>query len=150
MTQPSKNEGEKIFVSGAPGPVGAYPHARREGDFLFLSGIGPRKPVTNEIPGVTYNAEGKVIDHDIEVQTRSVIANVRTVLEGAGASLEQVIDILVFLTDMARDFQGFNRVYAETFAEIGPTRTTVEVGALPTRIAVEFKVIAKIEPPKRK
>ena len=144
MTRAPKKDSEKIFVSGAPGPVGAYPHARREGDFLFLSGIGPRKPGASAIPGVTLNADGEVIDHDIEVQTRSVIENVITVLQGAGASLEDTVDILVFLTDMKRDFQGYNKVYAEYFAEIGPTRTTVEVGALPTPIAVEFKVIARL------
>lgn len=134
---------EKINASKAPEPVGAYPHARREGDFLFLSGIGPRKPGTKEIPGVTMDADGNVIDHDIEIQTRSVIENVKAVLEAADSSIDQVIDVLVFLTDMKRDFAGFNKVYAETFAPIGATRTTVEVGALPTPIAVEFKIIAK-------
>ena len=143
MSLEPKKDSRKYFVSGAPGPVGAYPHARREGEFLFLSGIGPRQPGSDQIPGVTLDGQGVVIDHDIALQTRSVIENVQRVLEGADASLDQVVDILVFLTDMKRDFQTFNKVYAEYFSEIGPTRTTVEVGALPTPIAVEFKVIAR-------
>ncbi len=140
MTEP---ENGRIHAGNAPEPVGAYPHARREGAFLFLSGIGPRKPGTSEIPGVTFDDEGTVIDHDIEAQTRSVIENVTEVLAAAGSSLEKVVDVLVFLTDMNRDFSGFNKVYAETFAEIGATRTTVQVVALPTPIAVEFKIIAR-------
>lgn len=134
----------QINTNKAPEPVGAYPHARREGNFLFLSGIGPRKPGTKEIPGVTFGENGEVIDHDIEAQTRSVIENVKAVLEASGSSIEKVVDVLAFLTDMKRDFAGYNKVYAETFAPIGATRTTVEVGALPTPIAVEFKIIAKV------
>ena len=134
---------EKINTNKAPEPVGAYPHARREGDLLFLSGIGPRKPGTKAIPGVTFDENGDVIDHDIELQTRSVIENVEAVLEASGSSLDKVVDVLVFLTDMDRDFTGYNKVYAEFFTSVGATRTTVAVTALPTPIAVEFKVIAK-------
>jgi 2-aminomuconate deaminase len=134
---------QHIHAEGAPEPVGAYPHARREGDFLFLSGIGPRKPGTREIPGVTFNDEGEVIAADIRAQTRSVVENVTAVLQAAGSSLDKVVDVLVFLTDMKRDFEGFNQVYAETLGRYGPTRTTVAVNALPTPIAVEFKIIAR-------
>jgi len=126
-----------IRTDKAPKPVGPYPHARRVGDFLFLSGIGPRKPVTGEIPGLLPNGT-----HDIEVQTRAAIENVKTILEEAGSSLEKVLDVSVYLTDMKGDFDRFNRVYAEYFGRIQPTRTTVGVDSLPTPIAVELKVIA--------
>lgn len=134
--------GQAIQAQKAPEPVGPYPHARRVGDFLFLSGVGPRRPGTKEIPGVVVDAEGEVVRHDVEIQTRSVIENVKTVLQAAGSDLRDVIDVQVFLIDMQRDFQTFNKVYGEYFAKIGPTRTTVEVGALPTPIAVELKVTA--------
>jgi 2-aminomuconate deaminase len=133
---------EKIMTNKAPEPVGAYPHARKVGEFVFLSGVGPRKPGTKDIPGVHQNAAGDVLSYDIEAQTESVIENVRLILEASGSSLEKVVDVQVFLTDMKRDFKKFNEVYARHFAKIGATRTTVEVGALPTPIAVEFKVIA--------
>lgn len=126
----------------APKPVGPYPHARRVGDFLFLSGIGPREPVTGEIPGLLRDAAGSVIDHDIEVQTRACIENIKTILEDAGSSLEKVLDVTVYLTDMERDFARFNRIYAEYFGHVQPTRTTVGVDSLPTPISVEMKVIA--------
>lgn len=126
----------------APEPVGPYPHARRVGDFIFVSGMGPRRPGSKEIPGVFQNALGEVISYDIEIQTRSVIENIRMVLEDMGASLDDVIDVSVFLTAMKSDFKRFNKVYGEYFAKIGPTRTTVEVLSLPTPIAVELKVIA--------
>ena len=129
----------------APEPVGPYPHARRVGNLLFLSGLGPRKRGSKEIPGVTMNERGEVVDHDIEVQTKSVLENIRIVLEEAGSSWEQIVDVTCFLTDMQRDFAGFNKVYGEHFTDNRPTRTTVEVGALPTPIAVELKVIATIE-----
>jgi len=143
---------ERISTSKAPPPVGPYPHARREGEFIFLSGCGPRKPGTSKIPGVTLNTEGEVIAYDVEVQTRSVIDNIRVILEAAGAGLEDVIDVQAYLTDMKRDFATFNRIYGEYFGArrdqdgvvIGPCRTTVEIGALPTPIAVELKVIARI------
>jgi 2-aminophenol/2-amino-5-chlorophenol 1,6-dioxygenase alpha subunit len=126
----------------APSPVGPYPHARRVGDFLFLSGIGPRTPGTGEIPGILRDGAGSVIGHDIEVQTRACIENVKAILEDAGSSLEKVVDVAVYLTDMQRDFARFNQVYGEYFGTIQPTRTTVGVDSLPTPIAVELKVIA--------
>ena len=141
---PAKGREGVMSTSRAPEPVGAYPHARKVGDFLFLSGIGPRKPGTKVIPGVTMDADGNVTAVDIEAQTKSVIQNVATILEDAGSSMDKIIDVQVFLTNMSRDFKTFNAVYAETFAEIGATRTTVEVTALPTPIAVEFKIIAKV------
>jgi enamine deaminase RidA (YjgF/YER057c/UK114 family)/aromatic ring-opening dioxygenase catalytic subunit (LigB family) len=133
----------EIVNPGSAEPVGNYPHARRYGDVLFLSGIGPRKPGSKEIPGVSFDADRRVVAYDIREQTRSVIENVKTILEHAGSSLEKVLDVQVFLTNMARDFPGYNEVYNQAFANIRPTRTTVEVGALPTPIAVEFKVIAR-------
>ncbi len=132
----------EIRSSRAPEPVGAFPHARRVGDFLFLSGMGPRKRGSKEIPGVTLDGSGNIAAYDIEVQTRAVFENVRTVLEDAGARWEDIVDVTVFLTDMKRDFPTFNRLYTDAFAGNQPTRTTVEVGALPTPIAVELKVVA--------
>jgi 2-aminomuconate deaminase len=131
------------FVSHrAPEPVGAFPHAKRAGNLLFLSGIGPRKRGSKEIPGVTLDEGGQVVAYDIETQCRSVFENVRLVLEDAGAKWEDVVDVTAFLTDMKRDFPVFNRLYAEHFQSNQPTRTTIEVGSLPTPIAVELKVIA--------
>lgn len=135
----------QIHSSKAPEPVGPYPHARKVGKFLFVSGMGPRKSGSKEIPGVSKDAEGQVVGHDIEAQTRSTIENVRVVLESAGYELKDVVDVTVFLTDMQADFRKFNQVYGEYFASIGPTRTTVEVLSLPTPIAVELKVIAHRE-----
>lgn len=129
----------------APEPVGAFPHAKRVGDLLFLSGIGPRVRGSKNIPGVALDAEGKVASYDIETQCRAVFENVRLVLEDAGASWNDIVDVTVFLTDMKNDFPIYNRIYPEYFAGPGkpnPTRTTVEVGALPTPIAIELKVIA--------
>ncbi|MEA2462469.1 MAG: 2-aminophenol/2-amino-5-chlorophenol 1,6-dioxygenase subunit alpha, partial [Acidobacteriota bacterium] len=131
-----------VHSDRAPSPVGPYPHARRVGDFLFLSGIGPRTPGTGEIPGILRDGAGSVIGHDIEVQTRACIENVKAILEDAGSSLEKVVDVAVYLTDMQRDFARFNQVYGEYFGTIQPTRTTVGVDSLPTPIAVELKVIA--------
>ncbi len=133
----------EIVSSSSAEPVGTYPHARRYGDLLFLSGIGPRKQGTKDIPGIVFDDNRRIISYDIKEQTRSVIANVRKILEDSGSSLEKVIDIQVFLTNMATDFPGYNEIYNEAFKNIRPTRTTVEVGALPTPIAVEFKVIAR-------
>jgi 2-aminomuconate deaminase len=128
----------------APEAVGAFPHARRVGDLLFLSGMGPRVRGTREIPGVTLNADGEVEAYDIEAQCRSVFHNVRLVLEDAGSSWDRIVDVTVFLTDMRRDFATFNRLYAEQFADNQPTRTTVEINRLPTPIAIELKVIATV------
>ncbi len=138
-----------VRAEKAPEPVGPYPHARRVGDFLFLSGCGPRKPGTKIIPGVVIDAEGNVVAHDAEAQTRSVLENIKAILEEAGAAIEDVVDVQVFLTDMKRDFAIFNKVYGEYFTKSGPTRTTVEVGSLPTPIAVELKVTAYLGPRSR-
>lgn len=132
----------------APEPVGAYPHAKRVGNLLFLSGVGPRKRGSKEIPGVTLDASGGVIAKDIRAQCVSCFDNIRAVLEESGSAWENIVDVLVFLTDMRGDFKAYNEVYAEYFAGDGkpnPTRTTIEINALPTPIAVELKVIATID-----
>ena len=132
----------------APEPVGAYPHAKRVGNVLYLSGVGPRQRGSKTIPGVTLNDAGEIESYDIEAQCRSCFANVRAVLEDAGSSWDNIVDVLVFLTNMKDDFQAYNRVYAEHFAGPGnpnPTRTTIAITALPTPIAVELKVIATID-----
>jgi 2-aminophenol/2-amino-5-chlorophenol 1,6-dioxygenase alpha subunit len=135
---------DPIRADAAPKPVGAYPHARREGDLLFLSGIGPRQAGSDEIPGgPVRNTDGSARDYDATAQTKAVIENIKTILEAAGSSLDKVVDCQCFLIDMARDFKAFNAVYASYFTSIQATRTTVEVRALPTPIAVEMKVIAK-------
>ena len=133
--------------SRAPEPVGAFPHSKRVGNLLFLSGIGPRVRGSKEIPGVTLDASGGIAGYDIETQCRAVFENVRLVLEDAGASWNDIVDVTVFLTNMKSDFPTYNKLYAEYFAGEGkpnPTRTTVEVTALPTPIAMELKVIAAV------
>ena len=139
----------KTFKSTrAPEPVGAFPHAKRVGNLLFLSGIGPRVRGSKEIPGVTLAPDGKIDNYDIEKQCRAVFENVRLVLEDAGASWSDIVDVTVFLTNMKKDFAVYNKLYAEYFAGDGkpnPTRTTVEVTALPTPIAIELKVIAALK-----
>ncbi|MBK5258262.1 MAG: hypothetical protein JJE51_01595 [Thermoanaerobaculia bacterium] len=142
--EPERAVSSAIRTDRAPKPVGPYPHARRVGDFLFLSGIGPRKPVTGEIPGLTFDEKGNIAGHDIEVQTRACIENIRAILEDAGSSLDRIVDVTVYLTDMKRDFERFNEVYAEYLGTVQPTRTTVGVDSLPTPIAVELKVIAAV------
>lgn len=131
----------------APPPVGRYPHARRVGGLLFLSGLGPRDPAGGPIPGVTLDEHGRVLNHDIEAQARAVFANVREVLAAAGSSWDRLVDVTVFLTDIKRDFVTFNRVWAEHFPTDPPCRTTVEVSRLPTPIAIELKCIATMEEP---
>ncbi len=138
----NSNDSNIIHSSKAPPPVGAYPHARKAGGFLFLSGVGPRQAGTSEIPGVTLDSAGTVIASDIVIQTEALINNIKLILQGAGSSLDKIVDVQVFLTHMKRDFQSFNEVYAQHFNSIQATRTTIEVGSLPTPIAVEFKVIA--------
>ena len=133
----------EIVSQEAPNPVGLYPHARRYGDLVFVSGMGPRKKDSPTIPGVELDSEGKVLHYDIRIQTQSVIDNLELVLKEEGLGLQDVLDIHVFLTNMKADFKTFNEVYAENFGEFRPTRTTVEVLSLPTPIAVEFKVIAR-------
>jgi 2-aminomuconate deaminase len=135
----------RIVTDAAPVPVGPYPHARRVGDLIFVSGMGPRQPGTGAIPGgPVRGADGAPLPYDVAAQTRATIENIAAVLRAAGSSLDQVVDVSVFLIDMDRDFATFNLVYGEYFAAIGPTRTTVEVRALPTPIAVELKVIAHV------
>lgn len=138
-----------IHASGAPKPVGTYPHARRVGNLLFLSGIGPRDPASNAIAGNEYFADDRVRKYDIAAQTRAVFANVRAVLEASGARWEDLVDVTVYLTDMARDFKAYNVVWAEHFpdAATAPCRTTLGITALPTPIAIELKCIAVIQPP---
>ncbi|HYF66767.1 MAG TPA: Rid family detoxifying hydrolase [Ohtaekwangia sp.] len=131
-----------INSDNAPEPVGAYPHARRAGNLLFLSGVGPRKKGSTEIPGVTLDGNGNVVQHDIEQQCHAVFQNVRAILEASGARWENLVDVTVFLIDMKNDFAVFNKIYAQYFKENQPCRTTVEVNALPTPIAIELKCIA--------
>jgi 2-aminomuconate deaminase len=128
-----------------PSAMGAYPHLRRVGNLVFVSGMGPRSPETNEIPGGPVRDDlGNPLDYDITAQAHSVINNIRVILEEYGAGLENVVDVLVFLIDMDRDFKAYNEVYAEHFGEIMPARTTVSINALPSPIAIEMKVIAKV------
>lgn len=136
---------EKIINSSkAPEPVGLYPHARRVGNLLFLSGVGPRTRGSKVIPGVQLDENGEIVAYDIETQCRSVFQNVRYILEDAGSSWENIVDVTVFLTNMKADFQIYNKIYAEYFKENLPCRTTVEINKLPTPIAIELKVIAVI------
>tara|TARA_Y100000588_G_C13705041_1_gene690312 strand:- start:82 stop:525 length:444 start_codon:yes stop_codon:yes gene_type:complete len=134
-----------LITEKAPIAVGAYPHANIVGDLVFVSGIGPRHPKTNEIVGGPIcDGDGNPLDYDIKAQTRQVIENIKAILEEAGSSLNNVVDCLCFLVDMERDFTGYNEIYAEYFTDIMAARTTVSVKALPTNIAVELKVIAKM------
>ncbi len=135
---------EKIDSSKAPEPVGAYPHARKVGNLLFLSGVGPRERGTKKIPGVELDDEGNIVSYDIETQCRSVFNNVRTIVEEAGAKWENVVDVTVFLTNMKADFKTYNRLYAEYFKDNQPCRTTLEIKSLPTPIGIELKVIATL------
>ncbi|MBI3835025.1 MAG: RidA family protein [Planctomycetes bacterium] len=133
---------ETVISDRAPEPVGPYPHARRAGDFLFLSGIGPRTRGSKEIPGVMLDSAGTIKSYDFEIQCRSALNNVRAIIEDAGAKWDDIVDVTVFLTNMRDDFQVMNRVYGEYFKSNRPTRTTVEVTALPTPIAIELKAVA--------
>jgi 2-aminomuconate deaminase len=133
---------EKINSDKAPEPVGAYPHAKKVGNLLFLSGVGPRKKGSKEIPGVTLDEQGNVKSYDIEQQCHSVFENVKLILEASGSSWENLADITVYLTNMKKDFPVFNKIYGEYFKKNQPCRTTVEVSALPTPIAIELKCIA--------
>ncbi len=134
-----------IHSKAAPEPVGAYPHARRVGNLLFLSGMGPRSRGSADIPGVTLDGQGKVLAYDIELQCHAVFENVRAVLDEAGSSWDRLVDVTVYLTDIAADFSAYNRIYAEYFGDTQPCRTTVEVSRLPTPIAIELKCIATID-----
>ncbi len=135
---------EPVSTDKAPRPVGSYPHARRVGNLLFLSGIGPRDTAGDAIPGNVHDAEGRLIRYDIDAQTRAVFANVRAVLQASGAAWEDLVDVTAYLTDMARDFEAYNRVWAEYFPDVmsAPCRTTLGITALPTPIAIELKCVA--------
>ncbi|MCH8873603.1 RidA family protein [candidate division KSB1 bacterium] len=135
---------EKFESQKAPEPVGAYPHARKVGNLLFLSGVGPRERGTDKIPGVELDEKGNIISYDIEAQCHSVFKNIKTILEEAGLSWDKLVDVTVFLTNMKDDFKTYNRVYAEYFKDIQPCRTTIEINCLPTPIAIELKCIATI------
>jgi 2-aminomuconate deaminase len=134
-----------INSSKAPEPVGLYPHAKRVGNMLYLSGVGPRERGTKKIPGVELNDVGEIVSYDIETQVRSVFQNVRWILEDAGSSWDKIVDVTVFLTNMKDDFPTYNKLWAEYFAENPPCRTTLEINCLPTPIAIELKVLATID-----
>jgi 2-aminomuconate deaminase len=135
---------DKINSSKAPEPVGLYPHARRVGNLLFLSGVGPRQRGSKDIPGVTLDANGNIIAYDIAIQCHSVFQNIKYILEDAGSRWENIIDVTVFLTNMKDDFGTYNALYAQYFKDNLPCRTTIEINCLPTPIAIELKVIATI------
>jgi 2-aminomuconate deaminase len=147
MRGPRARAGTAVTSPRAPEPVGPYPHARRVGGLLFLSGIGPRRRGSADIPGVTRAPDGSVVGRDFEIQCRAVFDNVRTVLDDAGSGWDRIVDVTAFLTHLADDFATFNRLWAEAFGSDGPCRTTVEVSRLPTPIDVELKVIATIDGP---
>lgn len=132
------------ITENASTPLGAYPHARRVGNLLFLSGIGPRNPKDNSIPGLKLNKKGEIKKYDIEAECHSVFANVKAVLEASGSSWDKIIDVTVFLTNMEKDFPIYNKIYAKYFTSVQACRTTVEVKSLPTPISIELKVIATI------
>lgn len=134
----------KFNSEQAPEPVGLYPHARRVGDLLFLSGVGPRERGTKVIPGVTQDEEGNVVSYDIAAQCHSVFKNIRLILEASGSSWDNIVDVTVFLTNMKDDFKTYNKIYAEYFKDNQPCRTTLEINCLPTPIGIELKVIATV------
>lgn len=139
------NEQESIHASKAPEPVGLYPHARRVGNLLFLSGVGPREKGSKKIPGVELDEQGNIASYDIAIQCRSVFNNVKLILEASGSSWDKIVDVTVYLTNMKDDFKTYNDLWAEYFALNPPCRTTLEINCLPTPIAIELKVIATIE-----
>ena len=138
-------ENKIINSSKAPEPVGAYPHARKVNNLLFLSGVGPREKGTKKIPGVELDEKGNILSYDIEIQCHSVFQNIKWILEDAGSRWENMVDVTVFLTNMKDDFKTYNKIYAEYFTSVQACRTTVEVKSLPTPIAIELKVIATID-----
>ena len=137
--------GEKFNSDRAPRAVGLYPHARKVGNLLFLSGVGPRKSGQTDIPGVTLNENGEIESYDIEQQCHSVFQNIKYILEDSGSSWDNIVDVQVFLTNMKDDFKTYNKIYAEYFKDNQPCRTTIEIKSLPTPIAIELKVIATIK-----
>ncbi|MBS1729579.1 MAG: RidA family protein [Bacteroidetes bacterium] len=142
---PKKENRQTIIATKAASPLGAYPHARRAGNFLFLSGIGPRNAKDNSVPGLKLNKSGKIIKYDIEAECHAVFANVKAVLEACGSQWDHIIDVTVFLTHMKKDFPVYNKIYNQYFAGVQACRTTVEVKSLPTPIAIELKVIAHLD-----
>lgn len=138
------SEQKDIHSSKAPEPVGLYPHAKRVGDLLFLSGVGPRERGTKKIPGVELDEKGNIVSYDIEAQCHSVFRNVKYILEDSGSSWDKIVDVTVFLTNMKDDFPKYNKLWAEYFKENPPCRTTLEINCLPTPIAIELKVIATV------
>lgn len=138
------SDNSKIESSKAPEPVGLYPHARRVGNLLFLSGVGPREKGTKKIPGVELDENGQIISYDIAAQCHSVFRNIRYILEDSGSSWDKIVDVTVFLTNMKDDFPVYNKIWAEYFEKNAPCRTTLEINKLPTPIAIELKVIATI------
>jgi len=141
-----KNVEGSLSTTRAPKPVGAYPHARKVGNLLYLSGVGPRQAKSNAIPGGPIrNLEGEPLNYDMRAQTIACIENIKTILEDSGSCLEDIVDVTSFLINMQRDFKDYNEIYADYFGEIKPTRTTLEIRGLPTPIAVEMKVIAKLK-----
>jgi 2-aminomuconate deaminase len=139
------NQNISINANKAPEPVGLYPHAKRVGNLLFLSGVGPRERGTKKIPGVELNDNGEIMSYNIEAQCRSVFNNIKLILEASGSSWNNIVDVTVFLTNMKDDFATYNKLWAEYFAENPPCRTTIEINCLPTPIAIELKVIATID-----
>ncbi len=139
------NNTNSINADKAPEPVGLYPHAKRVGNLLFLSGVGPRERGTKKIPGVDLNEKGEIVSYDIEKQCRSVFNNIKLILEASGSNWNNIVDVTVFLTNMKDDFATYNKLWAEYFAENPPCRTTIEINCLPTPIAIELKVIATID-----
>jgi 2-aminomuconate deaminase len=141
-------DSERISAAGAPKPMGSYPHARRVGNLLFLSGVGPRvagsDATDSEVPGLKLDKNGNFLEFDFEAQCHSVFQNVRAILEASGSKWENLVDVTVFLVNMKRDFHVYNRLYAEYFKDAQPCRTTVEINSLPTPIAIELKCIATI------
>jgi 2-aminomuconate deaminase len=135
---------KELNSNKAPEPVGCYPHAKKVGNLLFLSGVGPRVKGSKDIPGVSLDENGKIVEYDIEAQCKSVFKNVKDILEDSGSSWDQLVDVTVFLTNMDDDFKTYNKIYAEYFAENRPCRTTIEINKLPTPIAIELKCIATI------
>ena len=143
------SETSRISTDNAPKPVGSYPHARRVGELLFLSGVGPRvagsDATDSAVPGLQLDKNGNFLEFDFEAQCRSVFENVRAILEASGSSWNELVDVTVFLVNMKRDFHTYNRIYAEYFKDNQPCRTTVEINSLPTPIAIELKCIATIK-----
>jgi 2-aminomuconate deaminase len=139
------DQNNSIHSSKAPEPVGLYPHAKRVGNLLFLSGVGPREKGTKKIPGVELDEQGRIVNYDIAKQCHSVFNNVKMILEESGSSWDRIVDVTVFLTNMKDDFPTYNKLWAEYFANNPPCRTTLEINCLPTPIAIELKVIATID-----